>query len=61
MYILTQHDNVVYKNTQLPEFLQTARHMASYFLDHLPKDGIVPWYVSRLLRQSWQPQLFLCL
>ncbi|THH31547.1 hypothetical protein EUX98_g2642 [Antrodiella citrinella] len=33
----------VYKQTNLSEFLQVSRHMAAYFLDHLPKDGIVPW------------------
>jgi len=33
----------MYKQTNLPEFLGTSRHMAQYFLDHIPSDGIVPW------------------
>ncbi|KAH8100222.1 d-4,5 unsaturated-glucuronyl hydrolase-like protein [Cristinia sonorae] len=33
----------MHRNTGMPEFLQTARHMASFFLDHIPANGIVPW------------------
>ncbi|CAL1703458.1 unnamed protein product [Somion occarium] len=33
----------MYKNTQIFDFLETARRMAQYFLDNMPSDGIVPW------------------
>ncbi|EEB91111.1 hypothetical protein MPER_10586 [Moniliophthora perniciosa FA553] len=33
----------MYKRTQNPDYLDTARRLASYFLNNLPKDGIVPW------------------
>jgi hypothetical protein len=33
----------VHRRTLNTSYLATARHMASYFLDHMPADGIVPW------------------
>jgi hypothetical protein len=33
----------VYSRTHLVRYLDTARHMAEYFLDHIPADGIIPW------------------
>ncbi|KAI0082871.1 d-4,5 unsaturated-glucuronyl hydrolase-like protein [Panus rudis PR-1116 ss-1] len=33
----------MHKHTQIFDYLKTARHMAQYFLDNLPSDGIVPW------------------
>jgi hypothetical protein len=31
--------------TNITEFLDTSRKMASYFLSRMPKDGITPWQV----------------
>ncbi|KAF9533511.1 glycoside hydrolase family 88 protein [Crepidotus variabilis] len=33
----------MYRLTQKPAYLDTARKMANWFIDHLPSDGIVPW------------------
>ncbi|KAI0747607.1 d-4,5 unsaturated-glucuronyl hydrolase-like protein [Daedaleopsis nitida] len=33
----------MHKHTNKPEYLQTARRMAKYFITHIPSDGIVPW------------------
>ncbi|EIN08034.1 d-4,5 unsaturated-glucuronyl hydrolase-like protein [Punctularia strigosozonata HHB-11173 SS5] len=33
----------IYANTQIPDYLETARRTASYFVDNLPADGVVPW------------------
>ncbi|KAH9934963.1 d-4,5 unsaturated-glucuronyl hydrolase-like protein [Fomitopsis serialis] len=33
----------VYMHTHIFDYLETSRHMASYFLAHLPDDGVVPW------------------
>jgi len=33
----------MYKHTQDPNYLTTARLLANYFLTNLPSDGIVPW------------------
>ncbi|ESK94259.1 glycoside hydrolase family 88 protein [Moniliophthora roreri MCA 2997] len=33
----------MYNRTKNPDYLETARRLASYFLNNLPKDGIVPW------------------
>jgi hypothetical protein len=33
----------VHRRTLNTSYLATARHMASYFLEHIPADGIVPW------------------
>ncbi len=33
----------VYFHTQEPRYLDTARRLANYFIDHIPDDGIVPW------------------
>lgn len=33
----------VFKHTQNVTYLETARKMSQYFLDHLPADGVVPW------------------
>ncbi|KAK7689030.1 hypothetical protein QCA50_007721 [Cerrena zonata] len=33
----------MYKRTQIFDYLKTARHMADYFLDNMPTNGIVPW------------------
>lgn len=35
----------VYQHTQEVRYLDTARNMASYFLDNLPADGVVPWSI----------------
>ena len=37
---------LVFKHTQNTSYLETSRRMADYFLDNLPEDGIVPWYVT---------------
>ncbi|KAH9842985.1 d-4,5 unsaturated-glucuronyl hydrolase-like protein [Rhodofomes roseus] len=34
---------IVYMHTNITDYLETSRRMASYFLDHLPDDGVVPW------------------
>lgn len=26
------------------EYLKTARRLAEHFIEHIPSDGIVPWY-----------------
>jgi len=33
----------MYKHTGLDRYLDTARRMASYFVNNLPSDGITPW------------------
>ncbi|KAJ7184363.1 glucuronyl hydrolase [Mycena filopes] len=33
----------MYSHIKDPNYLATARRMATYFLDNLPSDGIVPW------------------
>ncbi|KZT11587.1 glycoside hydrolase family 88 protein [Laetiporus sulphureus 93-53] len=33
----------MFNHTGQVQYLETARHMASYFLTNLPEDGIVPW------------------
>jgi hypothetical protein len=33
----------VYKRTQIPLYLDTARRLADFFISALPEDGIVPW------------------
>ncbi|KAF5379868.1 hypothetical protein D9757_007200 [Collybiopsis confluens] len=33
----------MYKHTQNLDYLQTAQRAATYFLDNMPSDGIVPW------------------
>jgi len=35
----------VYTHTQDSKYLITARRLAEYFLNNLPKDGVVPWYI----------------
>ena len=35
----------VFKNTQITPYIETSRRMADYFIDNLPSDGVVPWYV----------------
>ncbi len=45
---------LVYKNTQITDYLQTAQRMAAYFMNTLPSDGVVPWYVTASLSsQPW--------
>ena len=34
---------IVYRRTRLVRYLDTARSMASYFLNNIPADGIIPW------------------
>lgn len=34
---------VMYRYTRDPEYLQKAMHLADYFIDHLPGDGIANW------------------
>ncbi|KAI0948640.1 hypothetical protein AcV7_009320 [Taiwanofungus camphoratus] len=46
---------IVYKHTQHLDYLNTARHMASYFLTNLPSNGVVPWSV--LLVKSVLPRV----
>lgn len=36
----------MFKHTQNISYLETSRRMAAYFLNTLPDDGIVPWYVT---------------
>ncbi|KAJ3838786.1 glycoside hydrolase family 88 protein [Lentinula raphanica] len=33
----------MYNHTNNTDFLQTAQRAATYFLEHIPSDGIVPW------------------
>ena len=33
----------VFEETKQQRYLDTARHMETYFLNNLPADGIVPW------------------
>ncbi|KAJ7491223.1 glycoside hydrolase family 88 protein [Mycena latifolia] len=33
----------MYKHTKDPNYLTTARRLATYFLNNMPSDGIVPW------------------
>lgn len=33
----------VYENTGLVRYLETSRRMATFFLNAMPDDGIVPW------------------
>ena len=33
----------MYRRTRQVRYLDTARRMARYFLDHTPANGIVPW------------------
>ncbi|KLO10657.1 Six-hairpin glycosidase [Schizopora paradoxa] len=33
----------MYQNTNLSRYLDTSREMATYFLNNMPSDGIVPW------------------
>lgn len=33
----------IYGHTRMAHFLATAEHVASYFISHLPHDGIPPW------------------
>lgn len=33
----------VYKRSKNPKYLATAQKLATYFLNNLPSDGIVPW------------------
>ncbi|KAG6836568.1 hypothetical protein H0H93_006672 [Arthromyces matolae] len=33
----------MYKRTQKPDYLTTARRLANYFITNIPSDGIVPW------------------
>jgi hypothetical protein len=35
----------VFNRTRDPNYLITARQMASYFVNHIPRDGTVPWCV----------------
>lgn len=38
---------LVHLNTQDVKYLNVSRRMADYFLNNIPSDGIVPWYVCR--------------
>ncbi|THH21079.1 hypothetical protein EW146_g411 [Bondarzewia mesenterica] len=33
----------MFKRTSQQNYLETARHMAAYFIDNIPANGIVPW------------------
>lgn len=33
----------VYRLTRIPAYLETAKRLATWFVTHLPYDGIVPW------------------
>ncbi len=35
--------SAVYNWTQNPDFLDTSRKLATFFLDNIPSDGIIPW------------------
>ncbi|KIK54566.1 glycoside hydrolase family 88 protein [Collybiopsis luxurians FD-317 M1] len=39
----------MYNHTQNPDFLQTAQRAATYFLDNMPSDGIVPDFNAPLV------------
>jgi len=33
----------MHKNTKITPYIETARKMATYYLDHIPSSGLVPW------------------
>ena len=35
----------MFQHTHDPKYLATARQMANYFVQNIPSDGVVPWYV----------------
>lgn len=35
--------SAVHKNTKIPGYIDTARRMATYYLDNIPSTGLVPW------------------
>ena len=48
---------IVFKHTQNTSYLDTSRRMAAYFLNTLPADGIVPWYVPHSRHYTAHPTL----
>lgn len=38
----------VHNNTGLSRYLDTSRRMAKFFIDHIPDDGVIPWYALQL-------------
>ncbi|KAJ3500762.1 hypothetical protein NLJ89_g9646 [Agrocybe chaxingu] len=54
--IIDQYDEPrVYRLTRNPNYLATARRMATYFLNNLPADGIVPWDFNAPLTPAPRP------
>jgi hypothetical protein len=44
LFFRAQSDTyLVYKHTKMVRYLETARRLATYFLDNLPEDGVPPW------------------
>ncbi|KAF9258051.1 glycoside hydrolase family 88 protein [Marasmius fiardii PR-910] len=45
----------MYSRTQNPAYLETARRLATYFIDNIPSDGIVPWDFNAPLKDPKVP------
>jgi len=45
----------MYKHTGDPSYLLTSRRMATYFLNNLPADGVVPWDFNAPLLPAPRP------
>ncbi|CAA7265376.1 unnamed protein product [Cyclocybe aegerita] len=45
----------MYRLTRNPNYLSTARRMATYFLNNLPADGVVPWDFNAPLTPAPRP------
>ena len=47
----------VYNFTGIADYLDTSRRMAKYFIDNIPEDGVVPWFVAVLSRVRIRPEI----
>ncbi|KAG7096354.1 hypothetical protein E1B28_003798 [Marasmius oreades] len=45
----------MYSRTGNPTYLETSRRLATYFLSHIPSDGIVPWDFDAPLKDPKVP------
>ncbi|KAI0311501.1 d-4,5 unsaturated-glucuronyl hydrolase-like protein [Amylostereum chailletii] len=45
----------MYDHTGFQRYIDTSRRMASWFVDHVPSDGIVPWDFNAPLEPSPRP------
>jgi len=44
LHLVTMTSYEVYRLTATAEYLETARRLATYFVNNLPQGGIVPWF-----------------